>query len=48
MVRFVVPQETLTRTVARILADLEVVDLAVTDPPIEEVIGQLFRAGAAV
>ncbi|WP_431193658.1 ABC transporter ATP-binding protein [Trichocoleus desertorum] len=48
MVRFVVPQESLTRTVARILAELEVVDLAVTDPPIEEVIGQLFRAGVAV
>lgn len=46
VVRFMVRQEALTRTVARILAELEVVDLTVTDPPIEEVIGQLFRAGA--
>jgi ABC-2 type transport system ATP-binding protein len=48
VVRFVVPPDALTRTVARILAELEVVDLAITDPPIEEVIGQLFQAGAAV
>jgi ABC-2 type transport system ATP-binding protein len=47
VVRFVVPPEALTRTVARILAELEVVDLAITDPPIEEVIGQLFQAGVA-
>ncbi|MCU0568590.1 MAG: ATP-binding cassette domain-containing protein [Oculatellaceae cyanobacterium Prado106] len=43
---FIVPQEKLTQMIARILADLEVVDLTVTDPPIEEVIGRVFRAGA--
>lgn len=45
-VRFLVQQEELTQALARILAELQVVDLAVTDPPIEEVIGRVFRAGA--
>ncbi|HBL60669.1 MAG TPA: ABC transporter, partial [Cyanobacteria bacterium UBA8803] len=44
-VRFLVRREALTSTVARILAELDVVDLSVTDPPIEEVIGRVFRAG---
>ncbi len=44
-VRFLVPQEGLTQTVAKILSELAVVDLAVTDPPIEEIIGQVLRAG---
>ncbi len=44
--RFLIRQEDLTRTVARLLAELEVSDLTVTDPPIEEVIGQVFQAGA--
>lgn len=44
--RFIVRQEELTQTIARLLADLEVVDLTVTDPPIEEVIGRVFQAGA--
>jgi ABC-2 type transport system ATP-binding protein len=44
-VRFLVPREKLTSTIARILAQLEVLDLSVTDPPIEEVIGRLFRTG---
>lgn len=44
-VRFIVQRESLTRTVSRILADLEVTDLTVTDPPIEEVIGRVFRTG---
>ena len=46
-VRFLVEREALTRTVARILAELEVLDLTVTDPPVEEVIGRVFRAGVA-
>lgn len=45
--RFLVRQEHLTRMVAKLLAELEVVDLTVTDPPIEEVIGQVFQAGSA-
>ncbi|MGB3207776.1 MAG: ATP-binding cassette domain-containing protein [Crinalium sp.] len=44
-VRFLVKRETLTRTVAQILAELEVMDLTVTDPPVEEVIGRVFSAG---
>jgi ABC-2 type transport system ATP-binding protein len=46
-VRFLVPQETITNTVSHILAELEVVDLSITDPPIEDVIGQIFQAGSA-
>jgi ABC-2 type transport system ATP-binding protein len=45
--RFLVPQEKLTQTISRLLSNLEVVDLTVTDPPIEQVIGQVFTAGAA-
>ncbi|MDX2243494.1 MAG: ATP-binding cassette domain-containing protein [Leptolyngbyaceae cyanobacterium bins.302] len=48
MAKFLVPQENLTRTVAKLLADLEVVDLAVTEPPIEEVIGRVLRSGAVI
>jgi ABC-2 type transport system ATP-binding protein len=44
-VRFLVRREVLTNTVAQILASLEVIDLTVTEPPIEEVIGRVFRAG---
>jgi ABC-2 type transport system ATP-binding protein len=46
-VRFLVPQETITKTVSHILAELEVVDLSITEPPIEDVIGQIFQAGSA-
>jgi ABC-2 type transport system ATP-binding protein len=44
-VRLMVERDSLTRTVAQILADLPVVDLTVTDPPVEEVIGRVFRSG---
>jgi ABC-2 type transport system ATP-binding protein len=44
-VRFIVQQTALTNTVAKILADLEIVDLEVTEPPIEEVIGKVFQTG---
>jgi ABC-2 type transport system ATP-binding protein len=43
---FIVPQEKLTHMLSRILAELEVVDLTVAEPPIEEVIGQVFRSGS--
>jgi ABC-2 type transport system ATP-binding protein len=43
LVRFIVPQEQLTQTLSCILANLEVIDLKVTEPPIEEVIGKVFR-----
>lgn len=44
-VRFLVQREQLTTMIARILANLEVIDLNVTDPPIEDIIGRLFEAG---
>ncbi len=45
--RFVLQREQLTQTVARLLAELSVADLTVTDPPIEEVIGRVFSTGQA-
>jgi ABC-type uncharacterized transport system, ATPase component len=45
--RFAVSQGELTKAVAEILASLPVVDLQVADPPIEETIASLFRAGLA-
>ncbi|WP_019508205.1 ATP-binding cassette domain-containing protein [Pleurocapsa sp. PCC 7319] len=44
-VRFLVPRENLTATIAHILAKLPIQDLSVKDPPIEEIIGRLFEAG---
>jgi ABC-2 type transport system ATP-binding protein len=44
-VRFLVRRDELTATVAKILAELEVIDLTITDPPIEEVIGRVFSSG---
>ncbi|HEY9634650.1 MAG TPA: ATP-binding cassette domain-containing protein [Coleofasciculaceae cyanobacterium] len=44
-VRFLVRREMLTTIVSRMLAELEVIDLTVTEPPVEEVIGRVFRAG---
>ena len=43
--RLMVRREDLTTVVSRILADLKVVDLKITDPPIEEVIGRVFQSG---
>ncbi|NET39252.1 MAG: ATP-binding cassette domain-containing protein [Cyanothece sp. SIO1E1] len=48
IVSFIVRREALTQVVAKILAELDVQDLTVTDPPIEEVIGRVFRAGAVI
>jgi ABC-2 type transport system ATP-binding protein len=45
LVRFLVQRGVLTRIVAKMLAELDLVDLTVTEPPVEEVIGRLFRAG---
>jgi ABC-2 type transport system ATP-binding protein len=45
IVRLLVEREQLTRTVAQILTELEVTDLTITDPPIEEVMGRVFRTG---
>ncbi|MFS8855685.1 ATP-binding cassette domain-containing protein [Synechococcus sp. H55.7] len=43
--RLWVQREQLTQTVAQLLAELEVLDLTITDPPIEEVIGRVFADG---
>ncbi len=45
-VRLVIPRERLTATVSRLLAQLPVLDLVVSDPPIEELIGRVFRQGS--
>lgn len=44
-IRFIVQREKLTKTISKLLAQLEVIDLNITDPPIEEVIGRLFQTG---
>jgi ABC-2 type transport system ATP-binding protein len=43
--RFLIPQENLTHTVAKMLAELDVQDLEVGEPPIEEVIGRVLKGG---
>ncbi|MGK7933943.1 MAG: ATP-binding cassette domain-containing protein [Microcystaceae cyanobacterium] len=47
-VGFIVQRSQVTPTISKILAQLPVIDLNVTDPPIEEVIGRLFQAQTAV
>jgi len=42
-VRLLIPREQLTQQVGLLLSRFEVVDLEVSDPPIEELIGGLFR-----
>jgi ABC-2 type transport system ATP-binding protein len=46
MVCFLVPREDLTKVVAQILAELEIIDLSINEPAIEEVIGRVFLAGS--
>ena len=43
--RLLVSRETLIQTVTRLLDDLDVRDLTVNDPPIEETIGRIFLEG---
>ena len=44
--RLLIPRQQLTASVSRLLAEHQVVDLEVSDPPIEELIGRLFRQGS--
>lgn len=44
-VRLLVRRADLTQTVSQILANLPVLDLTITDPPIEEIIGRVFQSG---
>ena len=46
VVRLLIPRDTLTQQVGELLSRFEVLDLEVRDPPIEELIGALFRAPA--
>jgi ABC-2 type transport system ATP-binding protein len=39
-----VPRHDVSRVTARLLAELPVADVTIEDPPIEEVIGQVFAA----
>jgi ABC-2 type transport system ATP-binding protein len=45
--RMLVKREDLKQTVNRLLADLDVADLTIADPPIEEIIGRVFKEGSA-
>jgi ABC-2 type transport system ATP-binding protein len=45
-VRLSIDRRYLTDTVAKILAELPVTDLAITDPPVEEIIGKVFDRGS--
>ena len=45
-VRLLIPQEHLTAAVAGLLNTFTVLDLEVSEPPIEELIGRLFQQGA--
>ncbi len=45
--RFLLGRQGLTNAIAQMLAELEVVDLSVTDPPIEQIIGRVFQSGSA-
>ncbi len=44
--RILVGRENLTQTVARMLTQLDVADLTISDPPIEQIIGRLFLKGS--
>jgi ABC-2 type transport system ATP-binding protein len=46
VVRFLVEQENLITMITHILDQLEVIDLNVTDPSIEEIIGHLFKTNS--
>ena len=46
-VRLAVERSQLTAVIARLLGDLEVRDLTINDPPIEETIGRIFRQPGA-
>ena len=42
-VRLLLDRSMLTPTVSRLLADFKILDLSISDPPIEEVIGRVFQ-----
>lgn len=44
--RFIVKREELPGAIAQILSQLSIIDMTITDPPVEEVIGRVFQTGA--
>ena len=42
---FMIRREMLTQTVEKMMAELPIADLTIADPPIENIIGDLFTAG---
>ena len=48
LAKILVPREGLTQVVSRLLNELPVADLTITDPPIEEIIGRAFKEGRAL
>ena len=44
--RLIVRRDVLTDTVERMLRELALVDLTITDPPVEQIIGEVFTQGA--
>ncbi|NJK40646.1 MAG: ATP-binding cassette domain-containing protein [Acaryochloridaceae cyanobacterium SU_2_1] len=47
-VRLLVRRENLTQAVSQLLANLPVLDLTITEPPIEEIIGRVFASGSVL
>ncbi len=45
VVQLMVKREALTRVVSQLLSDFNVTDLVVTDPPIEKIMGKIFKGG---
>ena len=43
--RLLVRRDQLTATVGRLLAERDVTDLTVSDPPVEQIIARMFREG---
>jgi ABC-2 type transport system ATP-binding protein len=43
---FMIKREALTQTVGRMMTSLPIADLTIADPPIENIIGELFTSGA--
>ena len=46
-VRLLVQREEVTRVVQRLFAEVPLEDLSVKDPPIEQIIGKIFKRGQA-
>ena len=45
--QILVRREVLPRTIAQLLDQFDVQDLSITEPPVEDIIGQVFRSGSA-